>query len=233
MAVVWPSKNNFADGDVLTATNMNNIADTLNVFDPTSATNGQVWTANGSGGGSFAAPASGYVLVKPTSVSAVSGTATINSSGSVTLTSASQIKINGIFTSTYENYFMVYTFSSSNAGNYSWRFTAATVETTSGYKYLTMKANASAWTVATTTGASVGHLAEVDTAAITTSYGLFFRPQMTNEKITRIWSQTGASNGTVYDIMNNNTNTTAFDGISFTSSGFTAAGLVAFYGLAK
>ena len=53
MAVVWPSKNNFANGDVLTAANMNNIADTLNVFNPTSATSGQVWAANGSGSGSY------------------------------------------------------------------------------------------------------------------------------------------------------------------------------------
>ena len=53
MAVVWPSKNNFANGDVLTATNMNNIGDTLNVFDPTSATNGQLWVADGAGSGSY------------------------------------------------------------------------------------------------------------------------------------------------------------------------------------
>lgn len=53
MAVVWPSKNNFVDGDVLTATNMNNIGDTLNVFNPTSATNGQVWVANGTGSGAY------------------------------------------------------------------------------------------------------------------------------------------------------------------------------------
>ena len=59
MAVVWPSKNNFANGDVLTATNMNNIADTLNVFNPTSATNGQVPIANGSGGVAYGTPVSG------------------------------------------------------------------------------------------------------------------------------------------------------------------------------
>lgn len=53
MAVVWPSKNNFANGDVLTASNMNNIADTLNVFNPTSATSGQVWQADGAGSGSY------------------------------------------------------------------------------------------------------------------------------------------------------------------------------------
>lgn len=59
MAVVWPSKNDFIDGDVLTAGNVNNIADTLNVFNPTSATNGQVWVANGTGGGAFGTPVSG------------------------------------------------------------------------------------------------------------------------------------------------------------------------------
>lgn len=59
MAVVWPSKNNFANGDVLTATNMNNIGDTLNVFNPTSATNGQIWVANGSGSGAYTTVTSG------------------------------------------------------------------------------------------------------------------------------------------------------------------------------
>lgn len=70
MAVVWPSKNNFANGDVLTAANMNNIADTLNVFNPTSATAGQIWTANGSGSGSFQAPAvpASYTLITSGSV---------------------------------------------------------------------------------------------------------------------------------------------------------------------
>lgn len=79
MAVVWPSKNNFVDGDVLTATNMNNIGDTLNVFNPTSATNGQVWTANGSGSGSYSTPASGGMTVIQTGSLASVTTLTISS----------------------------------------------------------------------------------------------------------------------------------------------------------
>ena len=63
MAVVWPSKANFANGDVLTATNMNNIGDTLNVFNPSSATNGQVWIANGSGSGAYGAITAGMTLL--------------------------------------------------------------------------------------------------------------------------------------------------------------------------
>jgi hypothetical protein len=69
MAVVWPSKNNFANGDVLTAANMNDIADTLNVFNPTSATNGQVWQANGTGGGAYGSiAAGGMTLLSTTSL---------------------------------------------------------------------------------------------------------------------------------------------------------------------
>ena len=83
MAVVWPSKNNFANGDVLTATNMNNIGDTLNVFDPTSATSGQVWTANGSGSGSYSTPTSGgMTLLTSGSLAGINGVTLSTISGS-------------------------------------------------------------------------------------------------------------------------------------------------------
>lgn len=57
--MAWPTKTDFVDGDVLNASQMNNIGTNLNIFNPTSATAGQVWTANGSGSGSYQAPASG------------------------------------------------------------------------------------------------------------------------------------------------------------------------------
>lgn len=83
MAVVWPSKNNFANGDVLTATNMNNIGDTLNVFNPTSATNGQVWQANGSGSGS-------YATLSVASMTSLASGNLPTGSGTLTLSSISQ-----------------------------------------------------------------------------------------------------------------------------------------------
>jgi hypothetical protein len=54
--MTWPTKTDFVDGDVLTAAQVNNIGTNLNIFDPTSATVGQVWTADGAGSGSFATP---------------------------------------------------------------------------------------------------------------------------------------------------------------------------------
>jgi hypothetical protein len=51
--MTWPTKDDFVDGDVLTAAQVNNIADNLNLFDPTSATANQLWVADGAGSGSF------------------------------------------------------------------------------------------------------------------------------------------------------------------------------------
>lgn len=65
--MTWPTKTDFVDGDVLTAAQVNNIGTNLNLFDPTSATNGQVWTANGSGSGSYATPTSGSMTLLTTS----------------------------------------------------------------------------------------------------------------------------------------------------------------------
>jgi hypothetical protein len=57
--MTWPTKTDFVDGDVLTAAQVNNIGTNLNVFNPTSATNGQVWIANGTGGGAYGTPPAG------------------------------------------------------------------------------------------------------------------------------------------------------------------------------
>lgn len=61
--MTWPTKDDFVPGDVLGSAQVNNIADNLNLFDPTSANSGEVWTADGLGSGSYALPASGGITV--------------------------------------------------------------------------------------------------------------------------------------------------------------------------
>lgn len=51
----------------------------------------------------------GLKNVVPTSVVVGSGSATVNSNGSVTFTGVSSVSLNGVFTSTYRNYRIVYT----------------------------------------------------------------------------------------------------------------------------
>jgi hypothetical protein len=62
--MAWPTKTDFVDGDVLSASQVNNIGTNLNVFNPTAATNGFVLTADGLGGAAYlTAPGSMTSLV--------------------------------------------------------------------------------------------------------------------------------------------------------------------------
>lgn len=51
MAAGWPTKANYATGDVLSATNMNDLSGTVNYIDPTSATDGQILTRDAASAG--------------------------------------------------------------------------------------------------------------------------------------------------------------------------------------
>jgi hypothetical protein len=71
--MTWPTKTDFVDGDVLTAAQVNNIGTNLNEADPTSATLGQVLTADGAGGMAFQ-DAGGGGLTEIATTSLTSGT---------------------------------------------------------------------------------------------------------------------------------------------------------------
>jgi hypothetical protein len=83
MAAGWPVKANYATGDILSATNMNDLSGTVNYIDPTSATDGQVLTRdNASSGkvkwasvpsGSMTLLASGNLTSTGVTISAISG----------------------------------------------------------------------------------------------------------------------------------------------------------------
>jgi len=80
--MTWPTKTDFVDGDVLTAAQVNNVGTNLNLFDPTSATIGQVPIADGAGSVAFGTPTAGaYTLL-------TSGT--ISSTATTDITSISQ-----------------------------------------------------------------------------------------------------------------------------------------------
>jgi len=66
------------------------------------------------------APASGLVLITPTSI-ANSGGSSSASGGQVTFTGVSSISLNGVFTSAYENYLLVGNAISSNVSSY-WNY---------------------------------------------------------------------------------------------------------------
>jgi hypothetical protein len=73
--MTWPTKTDFVDGDVLTATQVNNIGTNLNLYNPTSATSGQVPIADGAGSVAFGDVVAGaYTLITSGTISAATTT---------------------------------------------------------------------------------------------------------------------------------------------------------------
>lgn len=78
--MAWPTKTDFVDGDVLTAAQVNNIGTNLNLYNPTSATNGQVPIANGSGSVAFGTlSTAAYTVISSGTLSTATGTLTLSS----------------------------------------------------------------------------------------------------------------------------------------------------------
>jgi hypothetical protein len=74
-------------------------------------------------GGTGVATGAGLVPIIPTSISVGSGTASLNTStGRITCTSASNILLNGVFTSTYRNYLVIINNNQSGPNNHQVRF---------------------------------------------------------------------------------------------------------------
>lgn len=86
----------------------------------------------------------GLAKVIPSSVAVGSGSGSVDSNGTVTFSGATSVSLNGCFSSTYNNYRIVYNFSSfaGTAGNFHLRMRASgTDNTSSNYKYSALNSN--------------------------------------------------------------------------------------------
>ena len=74
----------------------------------------------------------GLSLITPTSIAVTSGSGSISTTGAVSFTSASAISLNGIFNSTYDNYQLIYKFTSTATGALRARVRATGTDVTGG-----------------------------------------------------------------------------------------------------
>ena len=142
--MAWPTKTDFADGDVLTAAQVNNIGTNLNLANPTGITDGYVLTADGANSmGWEALPASGGLTLlasgtftTTTTLSSIPGTykqLQLDLWGFPSTIPTIQIRPNGVTTDTTSTNVLIEsgTPASSGTNNTSWQLNNAGV----GYHY--------------------------------------------------------------------------------------------------
>lgn len=234
--MTWPTKDDFVDGDVLTAAQVNNIADNLNLFDPTSATSGQVPVADGAGSVAWGGVASGLNLITPSTVTATSGTIAINTNGSVSLTTVTTaFSINGVFSSTYKNYLVLMDVVASGSAAVNLRLRAA--GTDSATDYYTQRLQASSTTVSGSLSSATTSAAIFSGSSDTVPMGIgiwLFGPQLTRQTALRVVNATSfsiAQKVGFQDYVHTHDLATSYDGFSMIYSPQTLTGQIAVYGI--
>ena len=97
----------------------------------------------------------GLTQVTPTSIAKSGGSSSL-SGGAVTFTGVTSISLNGVFSSTYNNYSIVCTFTASTGVNPRLRLRAAATDTTSGYFSRTLLQSTTLSTTSETTFFAIG-----------------------------------------------------------------------------
>lgn len=180
-------------------------------------------------------PDAGTVQLIPTSVSVGSGSATVNGNGQVSFSGASSVTINGIFTSTYRNYYLTWESTGAAALYPNWRLAASgTANSTTNYQYQRYES-------ALTGNSSQRNSNETIFSMLTNSTTAFagnmyiFAPQVAEK--TYIQSSTMAVFDSTFTAPSINLTcgvfnaTTQFDGIQLLPNTSTITGTISIYGI--
>lgn len=184
----------------------------------------------------------GLIPVVPTSVTVGSGSASTSANGTVTFTGATTVLLNGVFTSTYTNYRVLFHgLGSSNNNNLRSRYavagTASITTYTAGFIAVDYSSSA-VWTYVAATGSAYNPMGWIDNAG--NSNGAlavdFYSPAVAvrtfhNGLTTSVAGGTANSGGV---IMGMHESATAYDGIQFfNSAGTNMTGKMSVYGYAQ
>ena len=180
----------------------------------------------------------GLKNVVPTSVVVGSGSATVNSNGFVTFTGASSVSLNGIFSSTYTNYTLNFSITSSSVADATvWGRlrSAGTDSSTAYYEGGVMQVgstltginnlNITQWDMGKT------HSGATDPTAHSSFEGKIFQPYLARP--TTFYTHSVSWNNTAivsYNFSGFNTALTSYDSMSFIPSSGTLGGTIQIYG---
>jgi hypothetical protein len=181
--------------------------------------------------------ASGMKLLTPTSIAIGSGSGSVGSTGTVTVSAASSVSLNGVFTSTYNNYLVLFGLTGSTAIDLLARLRASGTDNSSanyGRQLIFGDSSLGASTTGSATSWNLGQLYDSDGKR--TVLDLMVKDPASSSIYTtgRADSISGA-NGSPYALKSlfGTTVTTAYDGISFIASSGTISGAVSVYGYKK
>lgn len=181
-------------------------------------------------------PINGLVTMTPTSIASTGtgNSSSINTNGSVTFSTCATLSLNGVFTSSYDNYMLVvrHTHSTSSAGvalQFRLRASGTDNSTASSYVSQLLESNGTTLTAlrGTTTFGYISLTTNVQREGATT---YLFGPQLAQATAWRSVAVYGVSSAGMYDVGGTHNQATAYDGITIYPPSGSITGLVTVYG---
>jgi hypothetical protein len=180
-----------------------------------------------------AAPSFAMELVEPSSIAFSGTSAAIVGGGSVTFTAVTSLSLNGVFSSTYDNYMVVaWAFAASGDQAMVARMRVGGVDA-SGSDYTLQQLSAQATTVSgirLTTQTQVS-MFRASATQRTGSTSFVYGPALAQPTAWRQITADGASSASIIEAACTHSLSTAYDGVTFNASASTVTGRVAVYGL--
>lgn len=180
-------------------------------------------------------PVNGLVTITPTSIvsTGTGNSSSINTNGSVTFESCETLSLNGVFTSSYDNY-MISIRTQNSASSLSALYARLRANgtddvTASGYSAQTINVQGTTISGLRVTGTSGiwGATSATRRDGITV---YLFGPQLAQSTVWRGVNFVGDAGGTVYDVTGTHTQATSYDGFTIYPSTNTISGLITVYG---
>lgn len=175
----------------------------------------------------------GLVIIKPTTIS-VSGTgssASISANGGITFTSASAIGINGIFTTSFDNYIAFIRCIGSVANFPFIRLRSSGIDATgSNYSHQYISGASSTLGAARTSNTDLWYSFGTDTTIYAGGQWMFYGPALNIPTSYRSCNSDPRSSATYNDYSGTHSLSTSYDGLSITVTSGTITGKISIFG---
>lgn len=197
-----------------------------------SAFAGQVLTISAAGTSTWSTPTTpGLVQVVATSVAVGSGSGSVDANGRVTFNGASTVSINGIFTSIYENYLIVFNTLHSSNSELNFRLRASGTDSSANYEWQRLRATST--TVAGAYSAPGSFQLSVEASGTSYILGSFllFDPFKASATYYTLGTNYVTNSATIGIAGGRHNVGTSYDGLTFIPSAGNITGTISIYGV--
>jgi len=175
----------------------------------------------------------GLILLTPTSIAYTGTSATVSANGSVSFSACTVLSLNGVFTSDYDNYMVLWAGANSTTDIPIYRLRASGTDATAS-NYVTQDLTATSTTVSGTRTAASGYGWYGYTS--TSKFGntsFFYGPFLSQPTAVRLLSVNSRDGAYLQDDASTHSLSSSYDGFTITAGTGNFTGRVAVYGMRK